>query len=278
MRLSGKQFMASSHKTITLLGMSGVGKTRLASHLPTDRWFHYSADYRIGTKYLQEPILDNIKKQAMAVPFLRDLLRSDSIYIGSNISTTNLQPISTFLGKIGNPDLGGLAPAEFKHRQRLHKQAEIGSMYDVAAFIEKAHKIYGYEHFVNDTSGSLCELPDTSTVEALAKNTLIIYIKADKEMEQELLKRALAKPKPLYYQETFLDEKLAAYMRAKKLEYVNDIVPDEFVQWIFPHLLEHRKPLYEAIAKQHGYIINANDVLNIHSEDDFNQLICSVLD
>jgi hypothetical protein len=48
---------------------------------PIEKWFHYSGDYRIGTKDLGEPILDNIKQQAMEVPFLKDLLLSDSIYI-----------------------------------------------------------------------------------------------------------------------------------------------------------------------------------------------------
>ena len=86
------EFLRWPHKAITLLGMSGVGKTTLAYKLPKSRWFHYSGDYRIGTKYLAEPILDNIKRQAMQVDFLRDLLRSDSIYIASNITVDNLQP------------------------------------------------------------------------------------------------------------------------------------------------------------------------------------------
>jgi hypothetical protein len=36
-------------------------------------------DYRIGTRYMGEHIVDNFKREAMKVPFLRDLLRSDSI-------------------------------------------------------------------------------------------------------------------------------------------------------------------------------------------------------
>jgi GTPase SAR1 family protein len=108
MRMTGEKFLGWQHKAITLLGMSGVGKTTLAASLPKSRWFHYSGDYRIGTRYLEEPILDNIKRQAMQVGFLRDLLRSDSIYISSNISVDNLEPVATFLGKIGRPDLGGL--------------------------------------------------------------------------------------------------------------------------------------------------------------------------
>ena len=141
MKMTGAEFVAWPRKAITLLGMSGVGKTTLAYKLPKSQWFHYSGDYRIGTKYLAEPILDNIKRQAMQVDFLRDLLRSDSIYIASNVTVHNLAPVASFLGKIGRKDLGGLNVGEFKARQRLHEQAEIGAMRDVEQFIEKANKI-----------------------------------------------------------------------------------------------------------------------------------------
>ena len=50
MRMSRSDFLAWPHKAITLLGMSGVGKTTLAYKLPSTKWFHYSGDYRIGTK------------------------------------------------------------------------------------------------------------------------------------------------------------------------------------------------------------------------------------
>ena len=52
---------------------------------------------------------------------------------------------------------GGLDVAEFKRRQRLHRNAEIQAMRDVAEFIEKAHAIYGYDHFINDAGGSVAE-------------------------------------------------------------------------------------------------------------------------
>ena len=99
MRMSRQEFLNWPNKAITLIGMSGVGKTMLASKLPRDSWFHFSGDYRIGTKYLSEPILDNIKLQAMEVPFLRDLLRSDSIHIANNISVDNLSPFQPFLAR-----------------------------------------------------------------------------------------------------------------------------------------------------------------------------------
>jgi len=278
MRMNRSDFLAWPHKAITLLGMSGVGKTTLAYKLPSSKWFHYSGDYRIGTKYLAEPILDNIKRQAMQVDFLRELLRNDSIYIASNITVHNLQPVSSFLGKIGRADLGGLPVAEFKRRQRLHREAEIGAMRDVAEFIVKAQEIYGYDHFINDAGGSLAELDDAETEKTLAENTLILYLKADDEMERELVRRAVSDPKPLYYNEKFLDQKLAEYVSEAELQGPDEIVPDEFVRWIFPSLVAHRRPKYEALAKRHGYILNARLAEAVTNERDFLELVAHALD
>ncbi len=278
MRMTAKEFLARPHKAITLLGMSGVGKTTLAYSLPASKWFHYSGDYRIGTKYLVEPILDNIKRQAMQVDFLRDLLRSDSIYIASNITVHNLAPVASFLGKIGRADLGGLPVAEFIKRQRLHREAEIGAMRDVAQFIEKAQQIYGYEHFVNDAGGSICELDDEETTNVLAEHTLILYLKPDEAMEQTLIERADTAPKPMYYKEDFLIPQLEEYVSSTGLASPDAIVPDEFARWVFPRLLEHRRPAYEAFADAHGYTIDAREAEDVASEEDFLALVTSVLD
>lgn len=278
MHLTSREFAEWPHKAITLLGMSGIGKTTLANKLPKTEWFHYSADYRIGTKYLEEPILDNIKKQAMKVDFLRDLLRSDSIYICSNITVHNLAPVSTFLGKIGDHSKGGLSLEEFKERQRLHHDAEVAAMKDVAPFIAKAREIYGYDHFINDAGGSVCELHDDEAIQSLADNTLIIYIRADEEMENTLIQRAIDSPKPLYYQERFLEEKLRQYMHKERISEIHDIDPDRFVRWIFPKLVDHRRPLYQALADRFGYTVEARDVEKVRDEADILELIASALD
>ena len=278
MRMTRDEFLAWPHKAITLMGMSGTGKTTLANKLPKCRWFHYSGDYRIGTKYLQEPILDNIKKQAMQVGFLRDLLRSDSIYICSNITVHNLEPLSTFVGKIGDPVRGGLSVAEFKRRQRLHREAEIGAMRDVVDFLRKARDIYEYDHFVNDAGGSMCELEDPESIELLSEHTLILYLRADVEMEDELIRRAVNDPKPMYYSDAFLDAQLEEYLALEGLSGPETVDPDVFAQWMFPRLVRWRRPLYEEIAGTHGYTVDARACEAVTDEADFLELVARALD
>lgn len=278
MRLTRREFRDWPHKSITLLGMSGVGKTRLAHILRRKQWFHYSGDYRIGTRYLDEPILDNIKRQAMQVPFLKELLRSDSIFILNNITVDNLQPVSSFLGKLGNPEMGGLPLTEFKRRQALHHAAEVAAMRDVPEFIGKARTIYGYEHFVNDAGGSVCELEGPETLRLLADHTLLLYIKASGTDEQHLIQRAESSPKPLYYREDFLDSQLREYKQIRGIEYVAQIEPDDFVRWVFPRLFRSRIPRYESIAREYGYTITTEELSRVRTEEDFLALVETALD
>jgi hypothetical protein len=92
------------------------------------------------------------------------------------------------------------------------------------------------------------------------------------------VQRAIDDPKPLYYQEKFLDRKLAEYLAEAELESTEQIVPDEFVRWIFPALVAHRRPRYEALAAKHGYTLNARLAEAITGEQDFLDLVASVLD
>ncbi len=278
MKLNAEAFRNWGHKAVTLLGKSGVGKTRLARLLRQRDWFHFSADYRIGTHYLDEYILDDIKEQAMGSPLLNDLLRSDSIHIANNLSVDNLRPLSAFLGMVGNPVLGGIGLKEFKRRQQLHRQGEIAAMLDVPAFIRRAREIYGYHSFVNDASGSLCELDDDQVLETLAQHTIIIYIKATAADEAELIQRAESDPKPLYYREEFLVAQLAAFRAERGLEFAAQVVPDDFVRWVFPRLFRARVPRYEAIAKQYGYVITTSQMAQVRNEAQFLTLIEQVLE
>jgi hypothetical protein len=275
--MTPQAFRAWETKRITLLGMSGVGKTRLSSLLPRSRWYHYSGDYRIGSHYLDEAIRDNIKLQMMQVPFLRDLLRSDSIFISNNISFHNLHPLSSFLGKVGNPNRGGIGLGEFQRRQQLHHDAEVRAMLDVPNFIGKAKEIYGYNHFINDAGGSLCELDEPQVMETLAKETLVLYIRATKEDEERLIERAKSDPKPLYYRPEFLQKALDAYRAEFGNDYVACIDPDNFTRWVFPRLFRDRIPRYETIAGKYGYSISSAEVMQLKNEQDLLDLVTDAI-
>lgn len=273
MKFTVEEFRNWEHKKVTLLGMSGVGKTYLSSMLRAHNWFHYSGDYRIGTRYLDEEILDMIKAKAMEVPFLAELLRNDWIYIRNNIKVSDLGPVLSYVGKLGNPDLGGVELADFQHRQACYREGEIAAMHDVPDFIRKAQQIYGYQHFVNDVGGSLCELDDPAVMNILDSNTLILYIKVtNQEEEQKLISRAQSAPKPLYYRPEFLLEELNNYLQETGLQFAAEMDPDEFTRWVFPRLFHSRVPRYEEIAKR-GYTVTSQEVAKVKNEADFLQLI-----
>ena len=254
--------------------MSGVGKSYLSTMLRGKNWFHYSGDYRIGTRYLDEHILDMIKQQAMQVPFLKDLLRKDWIYIRNNIKVDDLGPVLSFVGKLGNPVLGGVELDEFVRRQAIYRQAEIDAMLEVPEFIKKAQNIYGYPHFINDVGGSLCELEEPGVVESLIDCSLMLYIKVtNQEQEDTLVRRAQSSPKPLFYRPEFLLKHLQMYFKETGLEYAAQIDPDEFARWVFPLLFHSRIPRYEAIAKPHGYTVTSDEVALVKNEEDFLALV-----
>ncbi len=269
MKFSIEEFRAWENKRVTLVGMSGVGKSYLSAKLRGSNWFHYSGDYRIGTRYLDEHIVDMIKHQAIKIPFLKELLRNDWIYIKNNIRVNDLGPVLSFVGKLGNPELGGVELGEFIERQAIYRQAEVDAMYDIPHFIEKAQEIYGYPHFVNDVGGSLCELDEPRVMDILVNNTLILYIQVtNDEQEKVLIERAVSDPKPLYYRPDFLQEHLQLYYQETGLEYAAQIDPDEFARWVFPRLFRSRLPRYDEIAKL-GYSVTSEEIDQVKNDSDF---------
>jgi hypothetical protein len=279
---TSSEFRSWPHKAVTVFGMSGVGKTTISQLLQSSAWFQYSVDYRIGTRYMGEHIVDNFKREAMRVPFLRDLLLSDSIYLTSNISFGNLSPLSTYLGKPGNPAKGGIPFSEYKRRQAQHREAETRALLDVPEFIDKAREIYRYEHFVCDSGGSLCEIVDPSAatdpvLDCLAHNSVLLYIEGTPAHVQMLVDRFRRSPKPIYYQPEFLEKKWAEY---KQLNGVTDdeVDPDGFAVWGFEQLLHHRIPLYEAIAARRGYTLRMDEIPSIASEEDFISAVSRKID
>lgn len=279
---SAKEWLSAPRKRVLVYGMSGLGKTYLSNMLrDAGDWFHYSIDYRIGTRYMGEFITDNAKAHAMKVPFLRDLLMSDSIYIGSNISFHNLTPVSTYLGKPGDPDKGGLPIEEFRRRQEQFRRAEISALEDTTYFIDRAEALYGYPHFICDTGGSICEWvdgkdPNDPLLTELSEHCLLIWIKGDEAHTEELIRRFDKAPKPMCYQPEFLDKVWADYLEQNACDEA-EVDPDAFIRWAYAKALAHRKPRYEAMAKW-GITVSADEVGQLRSAEDFDHLVATALE
>lgn len=279
---SPQEYTQAPRKAVALFGMSGLGKTRTAAMLREGGdWFHYSVDYRIGTRYMGEHIVDNFKREAMRNPFLRQLLRSDSIYIASNISFENLNPLSTYLGKPGDPDKGGIPFEEYVKRQRQHREAEIAALMDTPLFIDKARDIYGYAHFVCDTGGSICEVvdpgdPGDAVLNLLASHVLLVQIRGTDAQADELARRFERNPKPMYYPEDILRGLWAEYRAAHGVT-EDEVDPDGFIAWGFRRLIEHRLPLYDAIARNWGVTVEAAEIEAVRTPEDFDALIAEAI-
>jgi len=279
---SGQDYRGAARKRVLLYGMSGLGKTYL-SNLLRDQgdWFHYSVDYRIGTRYMNELIADNFKREAMKVPLLRQLLMTDSVYISSNITFDNLAPLSTYLGKPGDPAKGGLPFADYMVRQDQHRHAEIAATLDTARFMQRAEDIYGYPNFICDTSGSICEVVDPDDADdpvlrQLADTLLLVWIKGSDAHTAELVRRFDRAPKPMYYQPAFLQAAWTEYRQTHAVEEAT-CDPDHFVRWTYARALAHRQPRYAAMARW-GVTVQAEDVAKVQSAADFDALIARTLD
>ena len=279
---SAAEWRSAEKKRILLFGMSGLGKTYVSNMLrASGNWFHYSIDYRIGTRYMDELIADSFKKKAMEVPYLRDLLLSDSIYIASNITFDNLAPLSTYLGKPGDPNKGGLNFAEYLRRQEQHRRAEIAALLDTPHFVERAEEIYGYGNFVCDSGGSICEVvdpnnPEDPVLKCLSETTLLCWIEGSDAHRSNLIERFDRAPKPMYYEPEFLNAKWSQYLdQTGKTE--EEVDPDAFVRWTYAEALAHRHPRYEGISNW-GIKVRAEDVAALRTVTDFEELVAHALE
>lgn len=277
---TAQAWLDAPHRRVVLFGMSGLGKTHASRLLRGAGWFHYSIDYRIGTRHMGELIADNAKREAMRVPFLRDLLLSDSIYIGSNITFDNLDPVSTYLGKPGDPARGGLPFAEYTRRQAEFRAAEVAALLDTSRFIDRALALYGYPHFVCDTGGSICEWvdpedPDDPVLSALSARALLVWIEGTPAHAAELIRRFDRAPKPMAYEPAFL---LAAWegYRAERGVAEAAVDPDDFIRWTYARALAHREPRYRAMARR-GVTVAADAMAAVASEADFVAAIAAAL-
>jgi len=279
---SAAQWRAAPNRNVLVFGMSGLGKTHLSDLLRSSGdWFHYSIDYRIGTRYMGEAIVDSCLSAAMSHPYLREMLLKDAIYIAPNVHTHDLTAVSSYLGKPGDPARGGLPMAQYRQRQDTFRQAEIAALNDTAHFAQRGKSIYGYDHFICDTGGSICEWVDADNpqdplMQNLSRDCLMVWIKGDAAHTAELVRRFDKAPKPMAYQPAFLAEAWATYLRDHDCT-EEQVDPDAFVRWTYARALNHRQPRYAAMAKW-GVTITPDQISKLHGQADFNDLIADCLD
>lgn len=242
--LSLKEFENIERKAVTFMGMSGVGKTYLSDKLCSWGWKHHSCDFLIGVDYLKDELTREM-----------DVL--------------DMSPLSEFVGKVGNPEMGGLSLDEFRRRQKMYYDAECATLRDAMREMDEqtGHGL------VNDSTGSICEIEDEALLASVFDKSLLVYIEASEAEEARVLQRAQDYPKPLFFPATFFDERLAEFMAEKGLSAVDEIVPDEFARWVFPFLFAARLPKYKRLADTYGVTISSSKFRNVDSEEVFMDIL-----
>ncbi len=275
---SSKEWILSKNKAVTFFGMSGVGKSYLSSLISKKNdWFHYSVDYSIGNDYLSK----KIKEISNSEEFIKSE-NKHNIKKTSNLSIHNISLLSEYLGKPGKIEQGGIPFYEYKKRQRKHKAAEIKATLDAKNLFLEILELRKYKNFICDTSGSLCEIvnadnPNDKILKNLSDFSLLIWIKGNDEMTEKLVQRFINSPKPMYYNEDFLNRKWKEYLGINNVDEEN-VDPNDFIIFGFKSLIKHRLPIYKKIADNWGIKIDSEEIKKIKQKKDFVDLIATKLE
>ncbi|MFK7838766.1 MAG: hypothetical protein AB8B83_00410 [Bdellovibrionales bacterium] len=220
-------------RPVTLLGMSGAGKTHFSQRLSDWGWNHYSCDFEIAK------------------------------CLGIDVCVDDLSALSDFVGQVGDESKGGLPLDEFKVRQQKYIDAEMSALSNMPVDLDK---------LVNDSTGSFCEIEDDALIAKVAADSLLVYIETDADSHADVIARAVEYPKPLYFPVALFDGWLDDYCSNHNLE-VEEIEPNDFSAWVFPKLFESRLPKYKCLAEQYGVKVSAKDLHECEDEAEFLRLI-----
>jgi hypothetical protein len=249
LKISRQEFLDQPRKAVTLIGMSGVGKTYISGQLEVWGWKRYSCDFEIGTKYLR----------AALTGFMKNPEDMDALF--------------KFIGKPGNPKKGGSHMKTYKVHQRSYYEAECMSVAEAVVEAENTDK-----NFVHDSTGSLCEIMDDALISRLGTKTLFVYLKASAEEENVVLERARSHPKPLFFPPALFDGWVQEYLTLNNLSVPEEMEPDDFSRWVFPKLFTSRLPKYQGLADQYGVTIDSGALHHLKNENDFIARIAEKLD
>ena len=170
-----------------------------------------------------------------AIPFLRELLRRRfdlhrlEHHLRQPRAALDLPRQARRPGQGRHPVRRVPAPPAPAPRGRDRRHAATRSR-----FIDKAETLYGYDHFVCDTSGSLCEVVDPDDPADPVLRDLAAAAAAGLDPRHRGRRRRAGRrfdqaPKPMYYPEDFLTELWTDY-RAEHGLAADAVDPDDFIR------------------------------------------------
>ncbi|WP_264210809.1 hypothetical protein [Leisingera thetidis] len=249
------QSLLNEPRDILLIGMSGIGKTLLSSYLnQSGAWHYVSVDAQIQERYLREQILDAFNAEVSKGAMLSKLKELGILSLDNELCKDTLAPLTSYLGMPGNPDKGGIEFNEYVKRQNLHRLAERTAVEDLL-------RLGADQPILADSSGSFCELftAGDPTFAALKDRFLVVSLRENDELVENLIARYVANPKPIYYPPDLLSEYWAEFS-ATAGNRDRDVDPRKFALWSYKKLVSVRRNKFAALAKHSDITINAADL------------------
>ncbi len=248
------------NKRLAFIGMSGVGKSTLATFLDPSLWTAFCTDFALADGPLRSEL------EAFAGPDFP-------------VAEDDISVLSAYIGKLGDPQRGGLDLKTFRQRQHRHGVAERQTFERLLQQLAR----HAGPAFV-DAGGSLVEILDFDRPDplrtALTDQLFFVYIAADAGQTAALIDRQLQAPKPMFYQPQFLEAALADFFaREGRADQALDRVdPDAFIRFVFPRLCAHRAPRYAALARAAGVQVPLHRANAVRSDQQLFDLIAEHLD
>ena len=110
-------------------------------------------------------------------------------------------------------------------------------------------------------------------MQTLAAHTLFVYIDTDEALYSELEARAIAYPKPICYHAAFLQEMIGEYSLMKGGITPDRFESDDFIRFVTPKMMAHRRARYLQLATRYGVTLGAREVWQLRDAADFNELL-----
>lgn len=196
-----EQLLQENRLVLSLIGMSNIGKSHWSKKLSNIGFEHIDCDNSIEEKL---------------APVLKEL------------GYSGIEDVSRWMGQPYDE--------RFPDNQQKYLSLEKEVMQDIFSRIEKGTD----QNITIDTTGSVVHT-DRDYCDKLKKHSLVIYIKATKDMEDEMFKRYIKEPKPVVFGNIFAPranettmqtlercyKELLSYRNALYAEYADIIIPRE---------------------------------------------------